>query len=133
MILKNYKFAYAYCDNCEKEVNPKRKPIEGMYVNVWILIIISSLGFGIIPFLIYRYFILKKNLCSICNSQVEFFASLDELPEPKSQIIRILKTIEEEKESKEAKETDSKFCPYCQKGINIHLDICPYCGSSLKE
>ncbi len=133
MTLKNYKFPYAYCDNCEKGVKPKRKPIEGMYVNVWILIIISSLGLGIIPFLFYRYYILKKNLCSVCNSQVEFFASLDELPEPKSQIIRILKVIEDEKKSREAKEEISTFCPYCKKNIEIHLEICPNCGSSLKK
>ncbi|KKN02986.1 hypothetical protein LCGC14_1112160 [marine sediment metagenome] len=129
-MLKNFKFAYAYCDNCEKEVKPKRKPIDGMYINVWILLIISSLGFGIIPFLIYRYLYLKKNLCSICNSQVEFYALLDEIPEPKSQIIRILKTIEDEKK---IKEEDSIFCPFCQKGINTHLEVCPNCGSSLKK
>ena len=131
-MLKKLKFGYAYCDNCEKEVKPKRKSMDGMYINVWILIIISSLGIGIIPFLIYRYLYLKKNLCSFCNSQVEFYASRDEIPEPKSQIIRILKTIEEEKRIKEFNENDLKFCPFCKKNINKQAKICPDCNSALK-
>jgi len=130
-MLKIKKFTYPYCDRCEKEVRPKRKSIDGMYVNVWILIIISSLGLGIIPFLIYRYIYLKKNLCPNCNSQVDFYDSLEEVPEPKSQIIRILKNIEDEKKLAELNEVNLIFCPFCKKSIAKHLDLCPNCGSSI--
>ncbi len=132
-MLKIKKFTYAYCDRCEKEVRPKRKAMDSMYINVWIIILISSLGFGVIPFLIYRYIYLKKNLCPSCNSQVDFYDSPEEIPEPKSQIIRILKSIEEEKKLGESKEADLIFCPFCQKVIANHLDICPNCGSSFEE
>jgi len=132
-MLKIKKFTYAYCDRCEKEVRPKRKSMDGMDINVWILIFIFSLGFGVIPFLIYRYIYLKKNLCPICYSQVDFYNSPEEIPEPKSQIIRILKSIEDEKKLGESKEVDLIFCPFCQKVIAKHLDICSNCGSSFEE
>ncbi len=130
---KNNKFAY--CDNCEKVVKAKRKSMDNMYINVWILTIIASLGFAIIPFLIYHYIILKKNLCPKCESQVEFYASQDEIPEPKSQIIRILKTIENEKKIEEEESIQEQLilCPFCQKEISKQIKICPNCGSSLEE
>ena len=132
-MFKIFKFKHAYCDNCEKEVIPKRKVMDGMYINVWILIIISSLGFGIIPFIIYRYIYLKKNLCRNCNSQVEFYDSPEEIPEPKSQIIRILIEIDEEKKTRENDDAKSIFCPFCQKEMKTHVNICPNCGASLLE
>ena len=134
---------FAYCDNCEKEVKPKRKSIEDFHINIWIFVIIFSLGFGIIPFLIYRYIVLKKNNCPNCNSQVKFFNSQEELPDPKSQIIRILKTIDDEKKEKELeneelkeqelKEQEFTFCPFCQIELQKHLSICPNCSSSLEK
>ena len=132
-MFKIFKFKHAYCDNCEKEVIPKRKAMDGMYINVWILIIISSLGFGIIPFLIYRYIYLKKNLCPTCNSQVEFYDSPEEIPEPKSQIIRILKDIDDEKKKRENNDENLIFCPFCQKEIDTQENVCPNCGSSFEE
>ncbi|MFX1572222.1 MAG: hypothetical protein ACFFB0_05700 [Promethearchaeota archaeon] len=122
---------FAYCDNCEREIeNPKRKAFEGMYLNIWILCILASLGFALIPFLIYRYIYLKKNVCPFCHNQLEFYSTREEIPEPKAQIARILNKIEEEKREKEE---NKDYCPYCKQEITKNVEICPNCGVTLKE
>ncbi|NVM38068.1 MAG: hypothetical protein HWN81_20910 [Candidatus Lokiarchaeota archaeon] len=124
------KWRFAYCSNCEKEiVNPKRKSFDSMYYNIWILVIIASLGFGIIAFLVYHYVITKKNLCPNCQNQLEFYSSREEIPEPKAEITRILQTIEREKQLR----TNKVNCPFCQEEISSQEPICPKCGTSLKE
>ncbi len=121
---------FAYCNNCEKEIlRPRRRSMESMYYNVWILTIISSLGFALVPFLIYRFVILKKNICPTCKNRVDFYRSREEFPEPKAQITRILQTIEQEKAEKE----EIINCPYCQEEISNQEIKCPNCGTFLKE
>ncbi|UCC20739.1 MAG: zinc ribbon domain-containing protein [Promethearchaeota archaeon] len=120
---------YLYCTNCNKEIfKAKRKSIDSMYFNVWILTIISSLGFALVPFIIYRYFILKKNICPNCQNRLEFYGSREDFPDPKAQITRIVQTIEQEK-----KEEEGINCPFCKETINNQEEICPNCGASLKE
>jgi len=120
---------FAYCKNCEKEIlRPKRKSIENMYINIWILAFISSLGFAIIPFLIYRYVILKRIICPKCQNQLSIYNSHEEIPDPKAQISRILQKIEDEK-----KEYDKVYCPYCKQEILKELKNCPSCGAHLIE
>lgn len=121
---------FAYCNNCEKEIlKPVRRSIDSMYYNVWILTIISSLGFALIPFLIYRYFLLKRNICPTCKNRLELYSSPEEFPEPKAEIARILQTIEQEKMEKD----QDIICPFCQEEVSNQESICPNCGSSLKE
>lgn len=103
--------------------------METMYYNVWILTIVSSLGLALVPFLIYRYFWLKRNICPTCQNRLEFYSSPDEYPDPKAQIARILQTIEQEKMEKE----QDLVCPFCQEVVSNQGSICPNCGSSLKE
>lgn len=125
---KNRRFAY--CNNCEKEINkPKRKSFDSMYYNIWILVIISSLGFGIIAFLIYHYVIIRKNLCPYCQNQLDFYKSREDIPEPKAEINRILQTIEQEKQLR----NNIANCPFCQEIISSRDSICPKCGASLKQ
>ena len=127
---------YAYCTTCEKEISkPKRKSMDSMYYTVWILIIIASIGFAIIPLLIYQFIIKKKIFCPYCDSILVFYSTPEESPEPKKQIERILKTIETEKKEKEEGETDEDymFCPFCQKEITKQAEFCPNCGINLKE
>jgi len=122
---------FAYCNNCEKEIfKPKRKSMDSIYYNVWILAIFSSLGFAIPPFLIHRYVILKKDICPYCQNQLNFYSSREEIPEPRAQIARIIQRIEQEKRDIEEEKV---YCPYCQQGMNKQEDICPNCGASLKE
>ncbi|MFW9999390.1 MAG: hypothetical protein ACFE9Q_16135 [Candidatus Hodarchaeota archaeon] len=120
---------FAYCKNCEKEIfKPKRKSIENMYINIWILAIISSLGFALAPFLIYRYGILKRDICPYCHNHLSFYSTREEIPEPKTQIVRILQKIEDEK-----KEKEQVYCPYCKQEIMKDTEICPSCGAQLIE
>ncbi|MFX0139185.1 MAG: hypothetical protein ACFFDN_36420 [Candidatus Hodarchaeota archaeon] len=122
---------FAYCNNCEKEIfRPKRKSIDSMYYNVWILAIVSSLGFALVPFLIYRYVILKKDICPYCQNQLNFYRTHEEIPEPKAQIARILQTIEQQRRDEEA---EKFYCPYCQQEMNKQEEVCSNCGASLKE
>jgi uncharacterized paraquat-inducible protein A len=127
---------FAYCNHCEKEIaNPKRKPLDSMYYTLALLLIISSLGFAIIPLLIYYFYIRKKIYCPYCESVLEFYSSPDESPDPRSEISRVLKQIEIEKEERELVNTSESqfFCPYCQKEITKNADFCPNCGVNLKE
>jgi uncharacterized protein with PIN domain len=121
---------FAFCSNCNKEIfKAKRRAMNDMYFNVWILTIISSLGVALIPFLIYRYLFLKKKICPTCKNRIEFYKSKEEFPDPKTQITRILQTIEQEKSEKD----DTITCPYCQEEISIQETICPICGTTIKE
>ncbi len=120
---------FAYCNICEKEIlKPRRKSIENMYINIWILAIISSLGFALIPFLIYRYIISKKVICPNCKNQLDLYNSHEKIPDPKVQINRILQAIEDEK-----KEENKVYCPYCKQEILEEVEICPSCGANLIE
>ena len=76
---------------------------------------------------------LPKNICSKCNSHLEFYSSREEIPEPKAQITRILNSIEYEKKAEESDEENLTFCPFCQIPISKQIKICPNCGSSLEE
>ncbi len=119
-----------YCISCEKEVlKPRRRGMNDMYFNVWILTIISSLGVALIPFLIYRYFILKKKVCPTCKNKIDFYNSKQEFPDPKTQITRIVQTIEQEQSDK----NDVINCPYCQEEISIQETICPICRTTIQE
>jgi hypothetical protein len=99
-----------------------------MYINIWILAIISSLGFALIPFLVYRYLILKRNICPNCKNHVNLYHSREEFPDPKAEINRILQTIENEK-----KEKEKAYCPYCKQEIGEKVEVCPSCGAELIE
>jgi hypothetical protein len=119
-----------YCKVCEKEVlKPRRRAMNDMYFNVWILTIISSLGFALIPFLIYRYLILKKKNCPSCKNKISFYNSKEDFPDPKAQINRIIQTIHQEQSEKDNKIS----CPYCQEEISNQEYICPICGTTIKE
>ncbi|MFX0021727.1 MAG: hypothetical protein ACFE9S_05335 [Candidatus Hermodarchaeota archaeon] len=121
---------FSFCPVCEREVlKPRRRAMNDMYFNVWILTIISSLGFALIPFLIYRYFLLKKKVCPTCKNKVDFYNSKEDFPDPKTQITRILQTIEQEQSEKDNKIS----CPYCQEEISNQEAICPICGTIIQE
>ncbi|MFX0042177.1 MAG: LITAF-like zinc ribbon domain-containing protein [Candidatus Hodarchaeota archaeon] len=127
---------YAYCTICEKEISkPKRKSMDSMYYTVWILIIIASIGFAIIPLLIYQFIMKKKIFCPNCDSKLVFYSTPEESPAPKTQIEQILKTIENEsKENEEGEQGEElMFCPFCQKEITKHAEFCPNCGVNLTE
>jgi uncharacterized paraquat-inducible protein A len=127
---------FAYCNHCKKEIlKPKRKSLDSMHYTLVLLLIITSLGFAIIPLLIYNFYIRKKIYCPYCDSELKFYSSPDESPDAKKQIVRVLKQIEREKEERVLVDQNDQqfFCPYCQKEISENEDFCPNCGVNLKE
>jgi hypothetical protein len=127
---------YSYCTTCEKEIpKPSRKSMDSMYYTVWVLVIIASIGFALIPLLIYQFIIKKKIYCPTCDSKLVFYSTPEESPAPKTQIERIIQTIETETKETEEDELDEEytFCPFCQKEITKQAEFCPNCGVSLTE
>ena len=48
------KITFWYCDLCEKEVEPSKKPMDSFQKTIWAMIIICSLGFGLIALFLYN-------------------------------------------------------------------------------
>ena len=140
---------YAYCNICKKEIdNPSRKPMETFHKVLWVLLIIASLGIGLIAYLIY--IINKpKQYCPTCITKLKFskepFVSKEEdesIPRtPKEKVLKKAgkelppkkKPDEKEEKVKEEKEEkiDDTFCPFCGEDISSSEKRCPYCGSKL--
>ncbi|MBD3255284.1 MAG: hypothetical protein GF383_09340 [Candidatus Lokiarchaeota archaeon] len=58
---------FAYCLTCERSIpKPIKKPMESRYKSLWFLIIISTIGIGLIPLLLYLSF-KKKKYCPHCE------------------------------------------------------------------
>lgn len=142
----NEKGNYAYCKECNKPIeNPKRKKYEGFHLHIIILIIISTLGLGLIPFLIYHYFIRPKKYCPECGSKLVFYDSPEDYPPPKVPPHNLLERVEMEKKEKEEKnklfqerqerynEKEKEYikCPNCSRRIEKDALICEYCGIDL--
>ena len=71
----------------------------------------------------------EKKVCPTCKNRIDFYNSKEDFPDPKTQITRILQTIEQE----QAEKNDKINCPYCQEEISNQEAICPICGTTIKE
>ncbi|MHA1725702.1 MAG: zinc-ribbon domain-containing protein [Promethearchaeota archaeon] len=145
----------AYCNNCNRVVEkPRRKPIDSFRLNIYIIIIIATLGFGLIPFLIYRLAFVKKNYCPDCQSKLRFYASRSELPGDTTPFLHLIERVEaekkkgkfkketkkeevlrkvEEKKKKKVQAQEFKYCPFCNKKLEKDATVCSYCGTQLDE
>jgi len=146
----------AYCKSCGRVVGkPKRKPIDSFRMNIYVIIMIATLGFALIPFLIYRYTVVKKDYCPDCQGKLTFYSSRSELPGDTTPFLHLIERLESEKEKKKPtkgtkkeevlekveekkkkKEKESpkwKYCPFCHKQLDIDAVVCTYCGVQLKE
>ena len=144
------KVKHNYCTNCLKVVEfPKRKKIDSFHYQIWLIIILATLGFGLIPFLIYRFVMTKKNRCPECFSKITListqeFSALSEHPmrhaiervelEKKEKKEREKREIEREEREKERERREKERieyveCIYCRKKIEKNASICPYCGT----
>jgi len=121
---KNIKFAY--CKKCRKETHPVRIIKNPLYKRVWLITIVSSLGFALPIFIAYHYFVKKKAFCERCLLKVKFYDSLDKIPGSKEQVVRIVNTINME-------EDEPIYCKYCHEQIDKNSDKCPSCGANLKN
>jgi len=100
------KTQYRYCNICKKGVeNPVKAPMDSMTKSIWIIVILSTLGLGIIPFLIYQYGIKKNNYCPECHSKLEISDKPFEEPKrtekakPKTPKEKVLAKVEEKEEA----------------------------------
>jgi endogenous inhibitor of DNA gyrase (YacG/DUF329 family) len=139
----------AYCPNCRKPIEkPKREKYEGFHLHIIILIIISTLGFALIPFLIYHFFIRPKKFCPDCGKRVDFYDSPEDFPPPKIPPHNLLERVERERKEKEEREklfqentkrpspireTEYIKCPNCSRRIEKESLICEYCGVDLSK
>jgi uncharacterized paraquat-inducible protein A len=142
---------YAYCKYCKKSIeNPRKKPMDSLYYTIWLIVIISTLGIALIPFLII-YKLKKKIYCPQCHSVLEFYDTKEQLPDKRPALEHIFDKIEEDKKQKEQlikkeeikekikKQKEKKkeiieeiHCPYCHKVVENNILICPYCGVEIK-
>jgi len=128
----------AYCNLCDKEVKPVKKPMNTLEKVLWFLVIVASLGIALIIYLIYRFRIVKKKFCPTCATQVHF-KDQKEIEEKTQKFDtstakgKILEKVEKAKTTpKTQKIKVENFCPYCGSKIPPDAKICPSCKTSLK-
>lgn len=143
---------YYYCPDCKKEIEPKeriKKPLESIEKVAWAIIIIGTVGIGLIPFLIYYIYFRSKRHCPTCYSKLAVSNQPFEKPKeeeveartPKEKILkkagkkieRKEKPQQKNKPKHEEKEKDKIYCPYCGTEISKRTAKCPNCGTSIKD
>ncbi len=138
------KTQYAFCKICKKDVDkPIKKQMDSMEKNIWVIVILATLGFALIPFLIYRGMINKKQFCPKCLTKLKFSEKALEKPKkkkkpstPKEKVLEKIKKEEEPEEAEEMEEKPKKRKPTKAKGEEEEeeiIKICPYCGQKLKK
>ncbi|TXT57089.1 MAG: hypothetical protein BAJALOKI2v1_550023 [Promethearchaeota archaeon] len=136
----------AYCDYCKKEIeHPAKKPLKTSDQILWAIIILGTLGIGLIAFLIWQYGMKKKHFCPVCNSKLRFVQVEKEKLEQKEQKVlspkeKVMEKAKSKGKSKKGKqkaqnkeeEKEKAYCPFC--GNEIHKDTatCPYCQTAIK-
>jgi len=138
------KIKYAYCNFCKKEINePIKKPMDSMEKTIWIILILATLGFGIIGFLIYNYYWRKRTYCPNCHSKLVYSSEPFEKPKLEETLTakqKVMKKASEKKaatplkkEAVVAKKAEKTFvCPFCGEELKEKLATCPFCGEALK-
>jgi hypothetical protein len=118
---------YIYCASCLKETRTKRKKIDSYSRNIWFFVVLATLGLGLIPLLLYRYIILKKNLCRKCGNKVEFYRYREHFPVLETTTQHFAGIMDEVTKQSEAEKY--KYCKFCKEKIEKNVEICSYCGS----
>ncbi len=133
------KIKFAYCNYCQKEVEPVKKPLDSAQKTVLIIISLGTLGIGLIAWLIYNKISRKKNYCPKCSSKVSYSKEPFEKPKKLAEALtakeKVIKKVEKKKSEKrptkkKPKEEKDVFCPYCGIKLEDTLDAlgsCPAC------
>ncbi len=133
------KIKYAYCNYCQKEVEPVKKPLNSAEKTVLVIVFLGTLGIGLIVWLIYNQVSRKKNFCPKCSSKVTYSKEPFEKPKELAEVLtakeKVIKKVEKKKTEKpptkkKPKEEKDVFCPFC--GIKLEdtldaLGFCPAC------
>ena len=143
------KIKYAFCKYCDKEIQkPVKKPLDSMQKTIWVIICISTLGFGIIGYLIYNKYGRKKTYCPTCFTKLVYSSEPFEKPklmealtakqkvmakvEKKKTAKEAQKRIVEKKESKKEKVEEKIICPFCGEELEEKVATCPFCAAPIK-
>jgi len=139
------KVTKAYCKYCKKEIEtPVKKPLKTTEKIIWVIIILGTLGIGLIPFLIYHFGMKKKQFCPNCNSKLRIIHVEEKQLEqeeqkvltPKEKVMEKAKSKSqnqrEKKEGEKKGEEDKAFCPFCGNEIGKDISTCPYCQTAIK-
>jgi uncharacterized Zn finger protein (UPF0148 family) len=139
---------YYYCPICKKQINNEetvRKPMDTMQKIIWAIIIVGTLGVGLIVFLIYHYGVKEKIYCPVCNTKLtvsqEPFEKEEKEEEPKTPREKVMKKAGKElpkkkkkaKEKKKSEEEKELFCPFCGTKLEAGTKVCPSCGTSIED
>ncbi|MBD3214322.1 MAG: hypothetical protein GF311_17055 [Candidatus Lokiarchaeota archaeon] len=142
---------FYYCPVCKKEIEPEdriRKPMDSLEKVAWAIVIIGTVGIGLIPFLVYYFYYKKRNHCPTCYNKLTQSSQPFEKPEkevePKTPREKVLKkagkkierkeTVQTPEKSKtEEKDEDKVFCPYCGTELSKRTAKCPNCGTRIKD
>jgi len=141
------KITFWYCDYCEKEVEPSRKPLDSFQKTIWAMIVICTIGFGLIALFIYNKFMRKKKYCPTCETILKISEEPFEKPKPLEDLTpkeRVLvksgKKVKEKKakvvEDEEEEEEKKIFCPFSGeelKGDYAKRESCPFCQANLSD
>lgn len=132
---------YAFCPFCKREVAPIKRPMDPLEKTIWTIVSISTLGFALIPLIIYLKFIKKRKYCPKCETEVRFSDTPFNKPqirqkteeEKKKEKEREKREKEEKKAQEKAEEEDEKiYCPFCGNELDKDIVTCPYCKTVIK-
>jgi len=141
------KIKYAFCKYCDKEVHkPAKKPLDSMQKTIWVIICISTLGFGIIGYLIYNKYGRKKTYCPTCFTKLVYSSEPFEKPKLVENLTakqKVIAKVEKKKaakepqkrkvQKKESKEEEEKIiCPFCGEELEEKVATCPFCAAPIK-
>ncbi len=132
-----------YCESCQKETkDPKRKPMEGFQKQIWVIVIIATLGFAAIALVVYVYKIKKKKYCPSCGLELKISKKLPEIAPKASEVKPLAEQLRVERipiqDSKAEKETGEildptmMYCPFCGSQIPKTTKKCPNCSTEIE-
>lgn len=128
---KEIKIKYAYCAYCKKEIeHPKRRPLDELEKTVWVIIILSTLGFALPVFLLYLKYVRKRDTCPTCKALLDFSEKPYEKPK---ELTDKSKEEKEKQQTKDKSEEEEKqiYCPFCGHALTPPVDSCPYCQTTI--
>ncbi|MHA1149763.1 MAG: hypothetical protein ACTSR8_16125 [Promethearchaeota archaeon] len=145
-MLKKTKVYFYYCDYCKKEVhNPIKRPLTSFQKQIWVIVILATLGFALIALIIYRLYLVKKGYCPTCISKLRISEDPSKIKElvpknPSTAKEQVLEKVEElggvvhrpKTNFPNSEELEKIYCPFCGEELEKDTYTCPYCMTAIK-